>query len=244
MALRDDLVKEIELRLGGGMIDVELDPEHYQLAMNKAFQKYRQRSSNAVEESFIILKLLEDISEYTLPPEIIEVKQLYRRAGSSITSGVDIEPFEAAYLNTYLLHSGRAGGIAVYDALAQHVELLGRMFGANYTFTWNTTSKKLTIHRRIKGEDDVILHVYNYRPDEVLLQDPYATPWLKDYALAHAKLMLAEARGKFTQIAGPQGGTTLNADQLRADAQAEIDKLEQDLTLYSEGGDPLTFVIG
>jgi len=244
MALRDDLVKEIELRLGGGMIDVELDPEHYQLAMNKAFQKYRQRSSNAVEESFIVLKLLEDISEYTLPPEIIEVKQLYRRAGSSITSGVDIEPFEAAYLNTYLLHSGRAGGIAVYDALAQHVELLGRMFGANYTFTWNTTSKKLTIHRRIKGEDDVILHVYNYRPDEVLLQDPYATPWLKDYALAHAKLMLAEARGKFTQIAGPQGGTTLNADQLRADAQAELDKLEQDLTLYSEGGDPLTFVIG
>ena len=56
--------------------------------------------------------------------------------------------------------------------------------------------------------------------------------------------MLAEARGKFTQIAGPQGGTTLNADQLRADAQAELDKLEQDLTLYSEGGDPLTFVIG
>ena len=244
MALRDELQKEIELRLGGGMVDVELDPEHYVLATDKAIQKYRQRSSNSVEEAFVVLKLREEISEYTLPPEIIEVKQIYRRAGSSITSGVDIEPFEAAYLNTYLLHSGRAGGLAVYDALAQHVEVLGRMFGANYTFTWNTTNKKLTVHRRIKGDDDVILHVYNHRPDEVLLQDPYAMPWLKDYALAHAKLMLAEARGKFTQIAGPQGGTTLNADQLRADAQAELDKLEQDLTLYSEGGDPLTFVIG
>ena len=244
MAVRDELQKEIELRLGGGMVDVELDPEHYVLATNKAVQKYRQRSSNAVEEAFVVLQLKEDISEYTLPPEIIEVKQIYRRAGSSISSGVDIEPFEAAYLNTYLLHSGRAGGLAVYDALAQHVEVLGRMFGANYTFTWNTTNKKLTVHRRIKGDDDVILHVYNHRPDEVLLQDPYAKPWLKDYALAHAKLMLSEARGKFTQIAGPQGGTTLNADQLRADAQAELDKLEQDLTLYSEGGDPLTFVIG
>ena len=69
-------------------------------------------------------------------------------------------------------------------------------------------------------------------------------PWLKDYSLAQAKLILAEARGKFTQIAGPQGGTTLNSDQLRADAQAEIDKLEQDLTLYSEGSEALTFVIG
>lgn len=244
MALRDDLTKEIELRLGGGMVDVELDPEHYELAINKSVAKYRQRAENAVEESFVVLTLKEGIAEYTLPKEIIEVKQLYRRAGTSMTSGVDIEPFEAAYLNTYLLHSGRAGGISVYDALAQHVELLGRMFGANYTFTWNTTNKKLTVHRRIKGDDDVILHVFNYRPDEVLLEDPYAGPWVKDYAYAHARLMLAEARGKFAQIAGPQGGTTLNADALRSDALADIDKLEQELTLYSEGSTPLSFIIG
>ena len=31
--------------------------------------------------------------------------------------------------------------------------------------------------------------------------------------------MLAEARGKFNTIAGPQGGTSLNADALRSDAQ-------------------------
>ena len=35
------LQKEIELRMGGGMIDVELDPEHYELAINKSLQKYR-----------------------------------------------------------------------------------------------------------------------------------------------------------------------------------------------------------
>jgi len=244
MALRDDLTKEIELRLGGGMVDVELDPEHYELAINKSVQKYRQRSENAVEEAFVVLTLKEGVSEYTLPQEIIEVKQLYRRAGTSMTSGVDIEPFEAAYLNTYLLHSGRAGGLSVYDALAQHVELLGRMFGANYTFTWNTTSKKLTVHRKIKGDDDVILHVYNYRPDEVLLADTYAGVWIKDYAYAHARLILAEARGKFAQIAGPQGGTTLNSDALRSDALADIDKLEQELTLYSDGSTPLSFIIG
>ena len=53
-----------------------------------------------------------------------------------------------------------------------------------------------------------------------------------------------EARGKFTQIAGPQGGTTMNADPLRADAQAEIDKLETELTLYNDGSTGLGFVIG
>ena len=55
MALRDDLTKEIELRLGGQMVDVELDPEHYELSMDKSFEKYRQRSENAVEEAFVKL---------------------------------------------------------------------------------------------------------------------------------------------------------------------------------------------
>ena len=36
---RQELIKEIELSLGGGMIDVELDPEHYDLAINKALSK-------------------------------------------------------------------------------------------------------------------------------------------------------------------------------------------------------------
>ena len=38
MALRDELIKEIELRLGGQMVDVELDPEHYDMAIKKSFE--------------------------------------------------------------------------------------------------------------------------------------------------------------------------------------------------------------
>ena len=74
MALRDDLTKEIELRLGGQMVDVELDPEHYELSMDKSFEKYRQRSENAVEEAFVALNLIVDQAEYTLDNENIEVK--------------------------------------------------------------------------------------------------------------------------------------------------------------------------
>ena len=245
MALRDAIIKEMEVRLGGGMVDVELDPAHYNLALDKALDKYRQRSENAVEESFIHLRLQAEISQYTLPNEIIEVKDIYRRSnGVSGTTGNDFEPFEAQYLNTYMMHSGRAGGLAVYDSLAQHRETLGRLFGAEYTFTWNHTSHSLFLHRRVKTDDDCYLHVYNNRPEETLFADVYAKPWIKDYAFAHARLILAEARGKFNTIAGPQGGTTLNADVLRADAQADLDKLEQDLTLYAEGSTGLGFVIG
>ena len=100
---RQELTKEIELSLGGGMVDVELDPEHYDLAIDKALSKYRQRSSRSTEESFVALTLKLEVQDYILPSEVIEVKDIYRRQTGAFGSGsgTDIEPFEAAYLNTY-----------------------------------------------------------------------------------------------------------------------------------------------
>ena len=78
------------------------------------------------------------------------------------------------------------------------------------------------------------MHVYKQRSDEELLQDPIVLR-IKDYALAHSKLMLAEARGKSQYYCRSQGGTSPNADALRMDAQANIDKLEDDPKYYAEG---------
>jgi hypothetical protein len=246
MAKTQELIKEIELRLGGQMVDVELDPEHYELAIRKSVEKFRQRSENAVEESFFPLELQVEQSEYTLIDEIMEVKDVYRRVSGTLngSSGGDIEPFETAYLNNYLLYSGRAGGMATYDFLAQNRETLGRLFGEKYMFTWNPVTKKLLLHRRVKAQDTVYLHVYKNRSNEELLMDPYAAPWIKELALAYAKLMLAEARGKFGTIAGPQGGTSMNADALRSDAQAAIDKLDDELKTYVDGSTGLGIIIG
>lgn len=242
---RDTIIKELELRLGHGLIDVELDPDHYNLAITKSLEKYRQRSENAVVEQFLHVRLEIDRVDYTMPSDVVEVMKVYRRSTSlGTTSGNDFEPFEAQFLNSFLLNSGRAGGLAVYDALAQHRELLGRMFGAELNFTWNNATKNLFIHRRMRADDDIFVHVYQYRPEENLFNDTYAGPWLKDYALAMSKLMLAEGRGKYSSIAGPQGGTTLNAEALRADAASEIEKLETQLTRYSEGSEGLGFIIG
>ena len=47
--VRQPVVEYIKAMLGSGMIDVELDPVHYNTAIDKSFAKYRQRSSNAVE---------------------------------------------------------------------------------------------------------------------------------------------------------------------------------------------------
>jgi hypothetical protein len=56
--------------------------------------------------------------------------------------------------------------------------------------------------------------------------------------------MLGEARSKFNTVAGPQGGTTLNGDSLKAEAQAEMDKLDQELATQIAGGKGYSFTIG
>ena len=69
-------------------------------------------------------------------------------------------------------------------------------------------------------------------------------PRLKDYTLAACKYMLGEARSKFATIAGPQGGSTLNGDSLKAEAQAEMEKLEVEVSMAVSGGTGYGFLIG
>jgi hypothetical protein len=246
---KQEIFNYVNTFLGGGMVDVELDPIHYETALEKSLSKYRQRSENSVEESYITLPLEQDKNEYILPQEIIEVRKIYRRSigsrlGGSADGGSLFEPFNLAYTNTYLLAGSGIGGLATYDFFAQQQELVGRMFGSFLEFTWNTSNKKLTVLQRPRADEEVLLWCYNYRPDFELFKDYKAYQWIKDYTLANCKYMLGEARSKFSTIAGPGGGTTLNGDTLKAEAQQEMEKLEMDLAMAVAGGTGYGFLIG
>lgn len=338
---KNEIIDYIRLRLGDGMIDVELDKDHYELAIRQALIKYRQRASNSVEESYAFLKLLPSTQEYILPQEIIQVKQIYRRGIGSVTgtTASQFEPFASGYLNTYMLVAGRVGGLVNYELFVQYQEQAMKMFGGFMNFHWNTVSRKLTIVRKIPESgrtyvrltsltangtavgstisivtedvwkvnagdsliinnsavggyngsyqiqsvdtatktvtitatstladtsivgfnlrklevsspvtdspaEVVMLHTFNHKPDIMLLNDYMAFPWLQDYAYSFAKFTLGEARSKFATLAGPQGGTSLNGDALKAEAKEEMTKLEEDLKNYTDGSMPLTWVVG
>lgn len=247
MSIKDELVKEIELRLGGGMVDVELDSAHYDVAINKSLRRFRQRSSRAVSEKFLKLNLLKEQQEYQLPKQVVNVRDVMLRNAGTISSGmgVDFDPFNTMYLSNMLLQSNtNFSGLLNYELYADRREMLARMFGGYCTFSWNPTDHKLFIHRKFRADDEVYLWCFVERDDEDLLNDVYGSPWIKDYALAQAKLMLGEARSKFATIAGPGGGTSLNGDSMKQEAIAELEKLENDLSLYIDGSDPMGFIIG
>ncbi len=341
--LRNEMVDYIRLRLGDQIVDVELDKEHYELAIKQALTKYRQKAQNAVEESYAFLDLLPEVQEYILPNYIMEVRQIFRRGIGSTTgtTASQFEPFASGYLNTYMLVAGRVGGLLNYELFTQYQELAMTMFGGYMNYTWNRVTKKLTLVRKmpeyghtyftinsltasgtaigstitislgqpvtlaagnslyiqncpvsgysgqytvvsvnnsntvitlqatqslgaasvtgfslsqtqiwspevdgLNNTESVLLWIFNYKPDSMLLSDPQVYPWLQEYALAFCKSILGQARGKFGSIAGPQSGTQLNGAALLQEAQAEMEKLEEDLKNYVDGSQPLTWVIG
>lgn len=243
---REELIKETQLRLADGIVDVELDREHYDVAIKKAMSKYRQLSSGAVEESIIFITTQENVTEYTLPDEVMEVRRLYRRGiGTNSGGGTNFDPFDVAFNNMYMLQAGQIGGLAVFDAFAQYKETIGRVFGSEYNFLWNRNTKVLKILRNVRHEEEVAVGVYNYIPESILLKDVYASDWLAAYTLSQSKYMLGEARSKYTSgLPGAGGAIQLNGTELKAEAQAELEKLNEQIHLMEEGNDPLGFVIG
>jgi hypothetical protein len=243
---REELIKETQLRLADGVVDVELDREHYDVAIDQALKKYRQLSSGAVEESVIFIQTQPNTTEYTLPNEVMEVRRLYRRGvGTNSGSGSNFDPFDVAFNNMYLLNAGQIGGLATFDAFSQYKETIGRIFGSEYNFLWNRNTKVLKILRNVAVDEEVAVGVYNFIPEHMLLNDVYAGKWLADYTLASAKQMLGEARSKYASgLPGAGGAIQLNGDTLKGEAQAEIESLIQSVHNMEEGNLPLGFIIG
>jgi len=242
---RQQVYDYVRLRLGDGLVDVELDPAHYDSALTYALQVYRQRAANSVEEGFAFLDLQLEQTEYVLPEGTVSVKNVYRRGVGTTTEGSTFfDPFQAAYVNTYLINAGRQGGLLTYELFADYQKLTFKMFGGYVTFSYNPSTRVLLIPRKITAVEKVMLHVFKYKSDDELITNIYAGPWIKSYALAQCKMMLGQAREKFSAIAGPQGGTTLNGAALKTEGTNEMAQLIEDIKTYADMSFPPYFVIG
>ena len=136
------------------------------------------------------------------------------------------------------------GGLLTYELFSGYQELVGKMFGSFVNFNWNSQSKKLYIHQRPRTDESVMLLVYNSKPDFAIIEDTYAGQWIKDYTLANCKMMIGQAREKFAQIAGPQGGTSLNGATMKQEATADMERLTTELVNLVSGGIGYSWLIG
>lgn len=246
MSTRDRFISDIKLLLGDQMVDVELDPEHYKLAISLAVEKLRQRSDGSLEERDLFITLQPGVTEYKLPDEVQEVRRLYRRGvGASMNGGVNFDPVDAAYANMYLLQPNHSGGLATWDFYNQYLETTERVFASQINFTWHNSTKTIVILRNPKAPEDVDIRVFVSKSEESILTDPYSGFWCRQWALAVCKQMLGQARAKFASgLSGPGGTVQLNGEALLAESKEEMDKLETELYNMVASSDGYGFIIG
>ena len=245
--LKEALFDNVRLRLGGDIIDLELDPQHYEAAYDYAIKVYRQKAQNSTQESYTLMTIIKNIDTYTLPSEYVNVRAIFRRTVGLETgpSSTSFDPFSSAILNTYLLNYNYTGGMATYDFYAGYVELAARMFGGYVTYTFNPVTKVLRVVRDFKGTGErVLIWADMTRPETELLQDPGIGVWLTDFILATVKIIIGEAREKYNSIAGPGGGTSLNGQAMKSEGKAEQERLIDELKRYVDYSQPLTWIQG
>jgi hypothetical protein len=130
-----------------------------------------------------------------------------------------------------------------YKTVMSHLALLDFELNGHQGFRYNRLNNRLYLDAN--WQTDFILGDYiivqSYRAmDPTTWSKVYNEPWLKKYTAALFKRQWATNLKKFSGIQLP-GGVTLDGDKLYAEAQEEIDKLEQDLMTKSA---PLDFFMG
>lgn len=236
------LYRHINNRLGGMSIEVELEEEDFDTAVESALGKYRSGSTRSVDHGFLFLKGQPGQQVYRLREDVDEVREI-RRVRSGIIVGPSFEPFSAAFIqNTLGMAAGSEHGVYglfTYHAVAQYQEVVGRMFGEHIVYHYEPGDQRLTIFTLPKTEETFGLEVSVVKPLHYLLRDHFARDWIREWTLAECMTILGEKYRKFITAPGAQAGTALKGGDLVNDAKEMKDKLKQDLLDFSDGGDAI-----
>lgn len=246
---RKDIHRQIMMQLGGTLIDVELEAEEYDYVIDFALSIYRQRAENATKEQGIIFGFKSGQSRYDLSDreDIISISGIYRNTlGATHSSGLDLDPFLLQFTNQMMSYAGGKdgyGSLATLDFQRQHLELLETIMAHHIQYHFNNATSTLTIYNAIHRDEALLILAECYRSDEELFNDTDISPWLIAYATAKAKQVLGEARGKFQQLAGPNGGISMNGAEMKTEANEEILKLEEELKNLTTSTKGMPFIM-
>jgi hypothetical protein len=233
---RRQLHATIRSLLGGSVaVQVELTKEQLDICIDNALSTLRKHSSYSVYRGFFFVDFLPNQQTYILSNrcvgfnKITSINSLHRMRGSILKAnafGNDVFAFSAMQQ----LYSG----IGTFDILSFHLiagymKELETLFAEQIMFTWRERSRELSIQQTMGAKERVLVDAFIERTEQELMTDRQTTNFIRGWAVAEAKKILAQIRGKYTQLPGPNGSTTLNATDLSSQAETEMTDLMEQL---------------
>ena len=270
---RRELIDSVREQLGYPVIEVELTKSQLDRAVTIAIEELRRRSSAAYRRGFMILNIKAykqrywlnnpgsaeqgypmrpvethpDFQIYTGYANIAQVMGVFRTTAAFMTSAHGSGIFGQVVLQ-HLYNMGTFDLLS-FHLVSEYIEQLEHLFASRLTFSWDETSRVLWLHQVFSHDERAIMDVAVERTEQDLLSDRFTGRWIEKYAVAQSKMFLSQIRGKYATLPGAGGGVSLNASDLQAQADAEMEELISQIDNYQvnnveEFGMNCEFIIG
>ena len=249
---RRELITSIKYQLGYPAVEVELTPQQYDYCVDGAIEELRKRSGAAYKRGFFFIDLVSDVQRYLLTNngngfnKIVRVSAMYRTTSAFIGALYDNAQFGQVAIN-HLYNMGSYDLIS-FHIVADYIEQLEQLFATRVLFQFNENTRALDILQSVHKPERMLMDVSVERTEQDMIQDRQLKPWIENYALAQAMLILAQIRGKYASLPGANG-VSLNAQDLTQTAAEIIDRLMLEIDEYviespEEFGMESTLLIG
>ena len=213
-------------RLGHPVVRVELTPYQIKTCMDEAVSMMYNHAP-LFSTQFATFEAEANISTYKIPSYILNNLEyvIYKKTLLSIqqkAGTLEFDFFIKYFQDNYLFQNF---GVGDFYLLQQNLEMMRKILGQDGSFTV-LDNQYLHIDPKPTVAQTVIV-IYRGLNSNTL--HPAYRNWIQRYALACAKGVLGEIRGKYSTVPSPGGGAKLNGESLIREAEKEKELLHKQL---------------
>ena len=226
-----DTFKEFCLRrLGKPVIEINVDDDQVEDRIDEALQFYWDYHYDGTERTFFKKVITQDDKDngyVTVPDNIIGVINLFDIGDAVNTNNLFNIRYQIALNDLYTLTSQ---SMVPYYMAMQHIQMLEELLVGKQPLRYNRHVNRLYVDMdwdKFTVGEYLIAEAYQV-VDPATYTDVWKSNWLQKYTTALIKRQWGSNLTKFEGMQLP-GGVTFNGAKIYDDANAEIERLEQEM---------------
>lgn len=226
--------EQVRMAFGSPSVRVELTKQQIDNCIDNALLLLRKYSSYSYKKGMFFLDLTRNQQVYVMSNrcvgynKIVDILALHRpKAGAFKLAFNQNDNFAFAALQQ--MYSMGTFDILTYHLTMSYIEELDTLFASRIMYQWHERKRELKLYQIPHSKERILVEALLERTEQDLLTDRETAYWLRRWIIVEAKAMLAQTRGKFASLPGPNGTTVLNASDLQTQLEQERTELMEEL---------------
>lgn len=234
MATEIEFFDELQARLGGNLIDVELTYADFRVAFNNAVLTYRYKGNDESIHGYYVLTTIANTQTYTIDTDIDDIVTIFSASPSTSVLATTDPLYYTAIQEIFGGTTSGTISLIDYELMTQQLEVLQRYTISDIPFFFNRTRHELFFPKSITTANNFVIEVFR-RMTDAEYRDHL---WIKEYTLAECKIMLGRAYQKFSAISTPAGDNSLNGNELIQEGRDDKERLLNDIKNFVDSDVP------